>query len=37
MPHAESGSTWDFAIDTTLIRVLARNAEMFPDRFAMRE
>src|ERR1700722_7626932 len=37
MPRAEPGSTWDFAVDTTLIRVLARNAEVFPDRVAMRE
>src|ERR1700683_2168193 len=37
MARAEPGSTWDFAVDTTLIRVLARNAEAFPDRVAMRE
>src|ERR1700691_5445430 len=37
MPRAEPGSTWDFAVDTTLIRVMARNAEVFPDRVAMRE
>jgi long-chain acyl-CoA synthetase len=37
MPRAEPGSTWDFTVDTTLIRVLARNAEVFPDRVAMRE
>ena len=37
MPRAEPGSTWDFSVDTTLIRVLARNAEVFPDRVAMRE
>ena len=37
MPRAEPGSTWDFSVDTTLIRVMARNAEVFPDRVAMRE
>ena len=37
MPRAESSPTWDFAIDTTLIRVLATNAKVFPDRVAMRE
>ncbi len=41
MPRADDKSasreTWDFTIDTTLIRVLARNAEVFPDRVAMRE
>jgi long-chain acyl-CoA synthetase len=31
------GQTWDFSVDTTLIRCLARNAEVFPDRPAMRE
>ena len=30
-------TTWDLSIDTTLIRILARNAEVFPDRVAMRE
>jgi long-chain acyl-CoA synthetase len=37
MPRAESNSAWNFETDTTLIRVLARNAEAFPDRVAMRE
>jgi long-chain acyl-CoA synthetase len=37
MLRAEQGSAWNFEPDTTLIRVLARNAEVFPDRVAMRE
>ena len=37
MPRAESASAWNFETDTTLIRVLARNADVFPDRVAMRE
>ena len=41
MPPADTapspGQTWDFSDDTTLIRCLARNAEVFPDRAAMRE
>jgi long-chain acyl-CoA synthetase len=41
MPPADAssspGQTWDFSVDTTLIRCLARNAEVFPDRPAMRE
>ena len=37
MPPAESTSAWNFETDTTLIRVLAQNAEAFPDRVAMRE
>ena len=37
MRGTEIGSTWDLEIDTTLIRVLARNAAVFPDRVAMRE
>jgi long-chain acyl-CoA synthetase len=49
MAHAEAASscqpdfgptdtkTWDFNVDSTLIRLLARNAEAFPDRPAMRE
>ncbi len=41
MPPADAapspGQTWDFSDDTTLIRCLARNAEVFPDRAAMRE
>ena len=41
MPRAEAGptpnSTWDLGIDTTLIRLLAKNAEVFPRQIAMRE
>ena len=37
MRSAEPASAWNFETDTTLIRVLARNAEAFPDRVAMRE
>jgi long-chain acyl-CoA synthetase len=37
MPRAETASAWNFETDTTLIRVLARNAAAFPDRVAMRE
>jgi long-chain acyl-CoA synthetase len=37
MPRAEPASAWNFETDTTLIRVLARNAEVFSDRVAMRE
>ena len=37
MPRADQTSAWNFETDTTLIRVLARNAEVFPDRVAMRE
>ena len=37
MPRADRTSAWNFETDTTLIRVLARNAEAFPDRVAMRE
>ncbi|WP_159010885.1 AMP-binding protein [Bradyrhizobium sp. S69] len=37
MPRADQTAAWNFEIDTTLIRVLARNAEAFPDRVAMRE
>lgn len=41
MPWAESGAppgaTWDFDTDTTLVRLLARNAEVCPDAVAMRE
>jgi long-chain acyl-CoA synthetase len=37
MRHAEHASAWNFEIDTTLVRILARNAEAFPDRVAMRE
>jgi long-chain acyl-CoA synthetase len=37
MPRADPTAAWNFETDTTLIRVLARNAEVFPDRVAMRE
>lgn len=37
MPPAESALAWNFETDSTLIRVLARNAEVFPHRVAMRE
>ena len=37
MRNAEAASAWNFETNTTLIRVLARNAEAFPDRVAMRE
>jgi long-chain acyl-CoA synthetase len=37
MPRADRTAAWNFETDTTLIRVLARNAEAFPDRVAMRE
>jgi long-chain acyl-CoA synthetase len=37
MPRADQTAAWKFETDTTLIRVLARNAEAFPDRVAMRE
>ena len=41
MPPADAApspsQTWDFSDDTTLIQCLARNAEVFPDRAAMRE
>lgn len=37
MPRADQTSAWNFETDTTLIRVLARNAEAFPDLIAMRE
>ena len=37
MPRADQTTAWNFETDTTLIRVLARNAEAFPDRVAMRE
>jgi long-chain acyl-CoA synthetase len=36
MPRAEP-QAWNFETDSTLIRVLARNAEVLPDRVAMRE
>jgi len=32
-----SSATWDFGADTTLSRLLARNAEVFPNAVAMRE
>ena len=31
------GAAWNFEADTTLVRVLARNAELFPERIALRE
>jgi long-chain acyl-CoA synthetase len=34
---APTSGSWDFSDDGTLIRLLARNAESFPDRAAMRE
>jgi len=37
MRRAEPTAAWNFEVDTTLIRVLARNAEAFPERVAMRE
>ncbi len=37
MRSGEPTSAWNFETDTTLIRVLARNAEVFSDRVAMRE
>ncbi len=37
MSRADQTAAWNFETDTTLIRVLARNAEAFPDRVAMRE
>jgi long-chain acyl-CoA synthetase len=37
MPRADQTAAWNFETDTTLVRVLARNAEAFPDRVAMRE
>ena len=37
MPPAKSNSAWNFETDSTLIRVLARNAEAFPASVAMRE
>lgn len=37
MPPPDATSAWNFETDTTLIRVLARNAEVFPNRVAMRE
>ena len=37
MSPAEAASAWNFETDTTLIRVLAQNAKVFPDRVAMRE
>ena len=37
MQRTDETSAWNFETDTTLVRVLARNAEAFPDRVAMRE
>jgi long-chain acyl-CoA synthetase len=35
-PGSHEGS-WDFSVDTTLVRILAANARAFPQRVAMRE
>jgi len=37
MRKTEAASAWNLDTATTLIRILARNAEAFPDRVAMRE
>ena len=37
MPRADQTAAWNFETDTTLVRVLARNAEAFPDTVAIRE
>lgn len=37
MQPAEQAQAWNFETDTTLIRVLAQNAEVFPNQVAMRE
>ena len=37
MPRADPAPVWNFDANTTLIRVLAQNAEAFPNRVAMRE
>ena len=39
MPRAEAlaRGAWDFSSDTTLPRLLAANAQAFPERVAMRE
>src|SRR4051794_22068449 len=34
---AKNPGSWDFGLDTTLIRILAGNARAFPERVAMRE
>ena len=36
-PEANGPATWDFATDTTLVRLLAANAHALPDRPALRE
>ncbi|WP_024342809.1 MULTISPECIES: AMP-dependent synthetase/ligase [Bradyrhizobium] len=37
MARTDQTAAWNFETNTTLIRVLARNAEVFPDRVAVRE
>jgi long-chain acyl-CoA synthetase len=37
MPRTEDALAWNFETETTLLRVLARNAEFYPNRVAMRE
>ena len=37
MQRTDGGNGWDFELETTLIRILARNAEVFSDRVALRE
>jgi len=37
MRRTDDARAWNFEEETTLVRVLARNAELFPDRVAMRE
>ena len=37
MPRPDSAGAWDFASDTTLVRILAANARALPDRAALRE
>ena len=37
MRRTDDARAWNFETDTTLVRILARNAELYPDRVAMRE
>jgi long-chain acyl-CoA synthetase len=37
MHRTDDARAWNFEAETTLVRVLARNAELYPDRVAMRE
>jgi long-chain acyl-CoA synthetase len=37
MPRADDVRAWNFETETTLVRILARNAELYPERVAMRE